>query len=83
VRYFSSSCHYIYVDTIICIIRQFDSNREETGEYESSKIPELKIFKCRLCTNSYGYGQEGTLADFIANFTFNFYHFNVDQLGWD
>jgi hypothetical protein len=31
---------YIYIDTIICISRQFDSNREE---YESSKIPELKI----------------------------------------
>lgn len=62
VRYFSSSCHYIYIGTIICLSRQFDSNREETGEYESSKIPELKNFKCRLCTNSYGYGQEGTLA---------------------
>jgi hypothetical protein len=47
VRYFSNSCHYnynyIYIDTIICISRQLDSNRKETGEYESSKIPELKI----------------------------------------
>ncbi len=43
VRLFKQLPLYIHIDTIICISRQFDSNREETGEYESSKIPELKI----------------------------------------